>query len=193
MIVPGGGDRAQHGVEFSQVNPTTRVPMRYPVRVPEPTGSPPILYQLTESKDVRWGRPYLNYLLCLAALSHHLDAPPRSFLEVGGGFGVLGEVVMQREPEARYVNLVIAPLVTVASYYLSTIFGLDRVLTPDLLPAEGQIEVPRAGCIPSWRTPDVIGPFDVFVNSYSFRRWNLTSSLTTLPGSPASASHMSSR
>ncbi len=133
------------------------------------TGRPPARYRLTDADDVRWGRPYLNYLLCLAALSHHVDAPPRSFLEIGGGFGVLGEIVMQRDTWTRYVDLDIPPLLTVASFYLSTIFGSDRVLTPDQVPVDGSITVPRSGCIPNWRVPDVVGPFDVFVNSYSFQ------------------------
>lgn len=133
------------------------------------TGGPPARYQLTDADDVRWGRPYLNYLLCLAALSRHVDAPPRSFLEIGGGFGVLGEIVMQRDHEARYVDLDIPPLLTVATYYLSTLFGSARVLTPDEIPADGPVTVPRSGCVPNWRTVDVTGPFDVFVNSYSFQ------------------------
>jgi putative sugar O-methyltransferase len=127
-------------------------------------GQPARHYALTDTK-VRWGKPYLNYLLCLAALSRHVDAPPTSFLEIGGGFGVLGEILLRRDPDARYVNLDIPPLLTVASYYLSTLFG-DRVTIPDALDAgvgDG------SACLPNWRLPDVRGPFDVFVNSFSFQ------------------------
>jgi putative sugar O-methyltransferase len=127
-------------------------------------GRPARHYALTDVDAVRWGKPYLNYLLCLAALSRHVDSPPRTFLEIGGGFGVLGEIVLARDEHARYVNLDIPPLVTVASYYLSTLFG-DRVLTPDA------VDVPdtASACLPNWRLPDVRGPFDVFVNSFSFQ------------------------
>ncbi len=130
-------------------------------------GGPVRHYALTDSDTVRWGKPYLNYLLCLAALSRHVDRPPRHFLEIGGGFGVLGEIVMQRDEHARYVDLDIPPLLTVASYYLTTLFG-DRVLIPD--PAgSGPLDLPASACLPNWRLPDVRGPFDVFVNSFSFQ------------------------
>ncbi|HEV7652713.1 MAG TPA: putative sugar O-methyltransferase [Actinophytocola sp.] len=124
-------------------------------------GRPPRHYALTDT-DTRWGKPYLNYLLCLAALSRHVDAPPRHFLEIGGGFGVLGEILLQRDQQARYVNLDIPPLLTVAAYYLTTLFG-DRVGTPETPDAAG------SACLPNWRLPDVRGPFDVFVNSFSFQ------------------------
>jgi putative sugar O-methyltransferase len=133
-------------------------------------GQPVRHYALTDSKP-RWGKPYLNYLLCLAALSRHVEGPaPRSFLEIGGGFGVLGEILMQRDEHARYVNVDIPPLLTVASYYLRSLFG-DRVLVPEPgeLPESGPLEVPASACLPNWRLPDVPGPFDVFVNSFSFQ------------------------
>ena len=134
-------------------------------------GMPMQTYSLGDADDSPpLTRPYLNYLLCLAALSRHVEAPPRSFLELGGGFGVLGEIVMARDPEARYVNCDIPPLSTVSSYYLSELFGTERVLTYDERVAdEGPIEVPRSACLPNWRIGDLRGDFDVFVNSFSFQ------------------------
>ena len=131
-------------------------------------GRPPRHYGLTYEDSVRWGKPYLNYLLCLSALSRHVDEPPRSFLEIGGGFGVLGEIVLRRDDEARYVNLDIPPLLTVSSYYLTTLFG-DRVRIPDPLDVAGPVDPGASACLPNWRLPDVTGPFDVFVNSFSFQ------------------------
>lgn len=131
-------------------------------------GEPPQKYPLTGSVDV-WTRPYLNYLLCLAALSRHVDAEPTSFLEIGGGFGTLGEIVLSRNKTARYVNLDIPPLLSVASHYLVELFGHDRVMTPAEAPEHGRIEVANSACLPNWRLPDVVGPFDVFMNSYSFQ------------------------
>lgn len=133
-------------------------------------GNPWQHYPLVPGSDVRHARPYLNYLLCLTALSRHVDEPPSSFLEIGGGYGSLGEIVLARDPEARYVNLDIPPLVVVASYYLTQLFGEDRILDyGDLVAPNGAIDIPQSGCIPNWRLPDVKGPFDVFVNSYSFQ------------------------
>ena len=134
-----------------------------------PIGRPTQTYRLG-SGPARFARPYLNYLLGLAALSRHVDAPPRSFLELGGGFGVLGEIVLARDPEARDVDVDIPPLLTVASYYLTELFGDDRVLTYDDRVADtGPVEVTGSACLPSWRLPDLVGDFDVFWNSFSFQ------------------------
>lgn len=106
----------------------------------------------------------------MSALSSHVSRPPKSFLELGGGCGVLGEIVMSHDPEARYVDCDIPPLLTVSSYYLTELFGDDRVLTYDDSVADtGPIDVPRSACLPNWRIRDVNGRFDVFVNSFSFQ------------------------
>lgn len=126
-------------------------------------------FALRGSDGPRWTKPYLNYLLCLSALSRHVVRPPVSFLEVGGGFGVLGELVMQRDAAVRYVNLDIPPLLTVSSYYLTTLFGRERVLAGDELPAAGPVAPQRSACLPNWRIDDLRGDFDVFVNSFSFQ------------------------
>lgn len=132
-------------------------------------GDPVQGFRLLPDSDLRWTKPYLNYLLCLAALSRHVDRPPASVLELGGGFGVLGEILMARDPQVRYVNCDIPPLLTVSSYYLRTLFG-DRVLTyDDRVPDAGPVQVPASACLPNWRIGDLEGPFDVFVNSYSFQ------------------------
>lgn len=132
-------------------------------------GGPPQRYSLAPDPDVRHGRAYLNYLLCLAALSRHVDYPPRSFLEIGGGFAVLGEILMSRDPDARYVNLDIPPLLTVGTYYLTELFGRERVLGPDDIEEVGPVNVSGSGCLPNWRLLDLTGTYDVFVNSFSFQ------------------------
>lgn len=132
-------------------------------------GSPWQHYKLTDSKEVGWGRPYLNYLLCLAALSQHVQEVPKSFLELGGGFGVLGEIVLSRDPEARYVDLDIPPLLTTSSYYLTELFG-DRVSTYDeAIAASGPIPLQGSACLPNYRIDDLEQAFDVFLNAYSFQ------------------------
>lgn len=131
-------------------------------------GSPLQYYKLTGGEH-GWTRPYLNYLLCLAALSRHIDTAPTAVLEIGGGFGVLGEILLSRDPAVRYVNLDIPPLVTVSSYYLKTLFG-DRVRTYDAALAEaGELNLDTSAVLPNWRIRDVRGDFDVFVNSFSFQ------------------------
>jgi putative sugar O-methyltransferase len=131
-------------------------------------GNPPQYYKITGAEH-GWTQPYLNYLLCLTALSRHVDAVPKAFLEIGGGFGVLGEILLSRDPEARYVNLDIPPLLTVSSYYLRTLFG-DRVTTYDGdLTKPGELKLDASAVLPNWRIRDVRGKFDVFVNAFSFQ------------------------
>jgi len=135
-----------------------------------PVGKPPQAFRLLGAdRTVGWTRPYLNYLLCLAALSRHVDAPPTSFLEIGGGYGVLGEIVLSRDPEARYINLDLPPLTTVSSFYLRTLFGARVAVYDDTIGDTGPIEVDASASLPNWRIGDVAGPFDVFVNSFSFQ------------------------
>lgn len=131
-------------------------------------GAPPQLLRLSPETSAAWTRPYLNYLLCLAGLSRHVDATPKRFLELGGGFGVLGEIVLSRDPDAVYVDLDLPPLLTVASSYLDTLFR-ERVATYESMSREGPIDVAGSACLPSWRIRDIAGPFDVFLNSLSFQ------------------------
>ena len=75
----------------------------------------------------------------------------------------------EQGPGCLLRELDLPPLTTVASFYLRTLFG-DRVTISDGTIAEvGPIELPGSACLPNWRIGDVAGPFDVFVNSYSFQ------------------------
>lgn len=131
-------------------------------------GTPFQYYRFTNAEH-GWTRPYLNYGLCMAALSMHVDAPPKRFLEIGGGFGVLGEFLLSRDPEAVYVDVDIPPLLTVASWYLRELFG-DRVSVYDeRVASSGPIEPEGSAVLPNYRLPDLTGEFDVFVNSFSFQ------------------------
>ncbi|OGO53529.1 MAG: hypothetical protein A2Z32_08665 [Chloroflexi bacterium RBG_16_69_14] len=133
-------------------------------------GKPPQHFHLIEGdREAGWTRPYLNYLLCLAALSRHVSGPPRSFLEIGGGYGVLGEIVLSRDPDGRYVNVDLPPLTTVSSYYLDALFGDRITVYDDAIDDTGPVELSGSASLPNWRIGDIAGPFDVFVNSFSFQ------------------------
>ena len=163
-----GGDQARRDFAAARLSWDHR---RWPIMLgrfgESRHGRPPQLFPLTGRRH-GWTRPYLNYMLCMSALSHHVERAPTSVLELGGGFGVLGEFLMRRSERVRYVDLDIPPLLTVASYYLRTIFG-DRVAIPDDLPEKGPLGVEGSAVLPNWRIGDVAGPFDVFVNAFSFQ------------------------
>jgi len=132
-------------------------------------GKPAQIFRLTPPSMVGWTRPYLNYLLCLAALSRHVDGPPQRFLEIGGGYGVLGEILMSRDPDACYVDLDLPPLLTVASFYLDALFDGRVAVFDDAVAETGPIRIAGSACLPNWRIGDIAGPFDVFFNSFSFQ------------------------
>jgi len=143
-----------------------RWPFKVMARGESQVGAPPQHFHLDGGKR-GWTKPYLNYLLCLAALSRHVDRPPRSVLEIGGGFGVLGEILMRRSKAVRYVDLDIPPLLTVASYYLRELCGERIDVYDDTW--SGRVGPDRSAVLPSWRIDDVDGPFDLFVNCFSFQ------------------------
>lgn len=163
-----GSVEARHDLEVAQaVWDQQRWPFDLLSHGESDVGDPPQRFRLTKQDGIHWGRPYLNYLRLMAALSKHVERPPRSFLEIGGGFGVLADVLAPRVQELRYVDVDIPPLVTVAGYYLNELIG--GIVGPVDLPVGGVGPDVRVAVVPSWRIGDVVGPFDVFVNSYSFQ------------------------
>jgi putative sugar O-methyltransferase len=162
-----GGGEARRDLEVACIMwDQRRWPFKVMARGEARIGEPPQHFRLAGDRR-GWTKPYLNYLLCLAALSRHVDRPPRSVLEIGGGFGVLGEILMRRSKGVRYVDLDIPPLMTVASYYLRELFG-DRIDVYDD-GWSGRVGPDRSAVLPAWRIEDVDGPFDLFVNSFSFQ------------------------
>jgi putative sugar O-methyltransferase len=119
----------------------------------------------------------LRYLRMLALLEKSVDGERvRNVLEIGGGFGTLGEIVLSRDPNAFYVDVDIPPLSFVSSYYLGQVFGADKVATYehtreletidlDELRAQGY----RAAVLCAWQLPKLRGRFNLFVNSVSFQ------------------------
>ena len=145
-------------------------PFDFTLKAEARLGNPPEIHRLDRHHPRHgYGRAYLNYLLMMAALSRHVRKPPRSFLEIGGGFGVLAEVLLPRDHEARYVDLDIPPLCTVASYYLSERFPRRTSLYTGRLAEPGPLSVGTTGVLPNYRLPDLTDEFEVFVNSYSFQ------------------------
>jgi putative sugar O-methyltransferase len=102
----------------------------------------PYLHSFSESKvgnpieqfefDNRFfSRSSLNYLLGLSMLKKHLNGDiPRVVLEIGGGFGTLGEVLGNAGiSNLHYIDIDIPPTSYIAEYYLGKIFGKNNVAT----------------------------------------------------------------
>lgn len=120
-----------------------------------------------------FSRSALNYLNGLSFLKQELGAEVASIrhvLEIGGGFGTLGEILLQAG-DFSYLNVDIPPTAAVSGYYLAQQPGIrfmDYRHTREL----DHIPVPSAPqqiVLCPWQLPAVQGNIDLFVNFISFQ------------------------
>ncbi|MFT4552718.1 MAG: putative sugar O-methyltransferase [Chlamydiales bacterium] len=100
----------------------------------------------------------------------------QNVMEIGAGYGVLGEIFLKAKPEKYfYLNVDIPPLAHVSSEYLKKVFGADQVAgyaeTRDLdsIDIDNLKKKYRAVVICPWQLPLVKGQFELCVNSTSFQ------------------------
>ena len=122
----------------------------------------------------RFSRSSLNYLLGLALLKKHLGGDvPRTILEIGGGFGTLGEVLSSARIDGlRYIDVDIPPTSFVAQQYLSKVLGHERVTGYAHTANSTSIDItslPQASVLCSWQIEKLQGQVDLFVNFISFQ------------------------
>lgn len=98
---------------------------------------------------------------------------PRTVLEIGGGFGTLGEILSQAGlTDWRYIDIDIPPTATVAEWYLRQAVGDDRVLGYSQTRDADTLEIgnlPPISVLMSWQLPRLQGTIDLFVNFISFQ------------------------
>jgi putative sugar O-methyltransferase len=121
-----------------------------------------------------FSRSSLNYLLGLALLKRHLNGDvPRTVLEIGGGFGTLGEVLCTSGiDDLRYIDIDIPPTSFVAQHYLTEVLGPERVMTYEQTRDTKCIHLsslPQAAVLCSWQIERLKGRVDLFVNFISFQ------------------------
>jgi putative sugar O-methyltransferase len=122
----------------------------------------------------RFSRSSLNYLLGLALLKKHLAGEvPRTVLEIGGGFGTLGEVLSQSGIDGlHYIDIDIPPTSFVAQHYLGEVLGSEQVATYVQTADSASIEIsslPFATVLCAWQIEKLQGQIDLFVNFISFQ------------------------
>ncbi len=121
-----------------------------------------------------FSRSSMNYLLGLALLKKHLNGDvPRTVLEIGGGFGTLGEVLSSSGiNNLHYIDIDIPPTSFVAQHYLTEVLGKDKVATYAQTANCPTIEIdslPQAAVLCSWQIERLQGQVDLFVNFISFQ------------------------
>lgn len=122
----------------------------------------------------RYSRSSLNYLLGLCLLKKHLNEEvPQTVLEIGGGFGTLGEVLSSSGiDQMKYIDIDIPPTSFVAQRYLSEVYGESNVATYAKTKELDSIEIndlPVASVLCSWQIEKLKGKVDLFVNFISFQ------------------------
>jgi len=122
-----------------------------------------------------FSRSALNYLLGLAMLKKHLPSGyvPRTILEIGGGFGTLGEILNSSGVEdLRYIDVDIPPTSFVAQWYLQQAAGEDAVTTYAMTRDQREIDIlslARLSVLCAWQIEKLRGSVDLFVNFISFQ------------------------
>lgn len=121
-----------------------------------------------------YSRSSLNYLLGLAMLKRHLGGERlRTVLEIGGGFGTLGEILLTTgDPAVRYVDIDIPPVQWAAEQYLRAVLGASRVTGYRDTAESDTIAIDSladAATLCSWQIERLEGEVDLFVNFISFQ------------------------
>ena len=149
--------------------------------------TPPQLVNLSESEigrpreqfffeGKRYSRSFLNYLRGINFLKKCVTTERlKTILEIGGGYGSLGEILLKSDPEAFYVNVDIPPLAVVSTYYLTELLGREQVLSYDCARNMDSIDVAemkkkyRCAILCPWQLEKLRGEFDLFANFMSFQ------------------------
>nr|WP_255426869.1 putative sugar O-methyltransferase [Pseudonocardia sp. C8] len=155
------------------------------VRALDPADRPPFLNGFSESTagapaeqlvfdGRRFSRSSLNYLRGLVLLKRAVpDLDVSTVLEIGGGFGTLGEILLGRNEGMRYIDVDIPPVAAVATYYLRRVLGEHRVLDYAATRAQETIAIDGiehpATVLCSWQLPQLTGTVDLFANFISFQ------------------------
>lgn len=119
----------------------------------------------------------LNYLRGLTFLKRRVDTSLiHSVMEIGGGYGALGEIFLKATPQNYfYVDVDIPPLAAVATYYLQTVFGKDAILDYSKSKEMKVIDIEqirqdyRGMVLCPWQLPKLKGHVDLAANFISFQ------------------------
>ncbi|MGB5793541.1 putative sugar O-methyltransferase, partial [Poseidonibacter sp.] len=125
----------------------------------------------------KFSRSFLNYLLGINFIKQHIHNPIiNTVMEIGGGFGTLGEILLGDERNnCFYINADIPPVSFVSSYYLKEVFGDKNIADYEDLKECESLDIntlkneKKAINITSWQVPKLKGEIDLFVNFISFQ------------------------
>ncbi|MBM7066427.1 putative sugar O-methyltransferase [Actibacterium sp. 188UL27-1] len=125
--------------------------------------------------DRVYSRSALNYLMGLTYLAQFTDLTKiENVLEIGGGFGTLGEILMQTSDgrAMRYLNVDIPPTCFFADYYLRHAFDdITHHGVADFIDGKDRNikDLAQLNVLPNWAIENLHGKIDLFVNFISFQ------------------------
>ena len=148
-----------------------------------------IMPNLASFSECKWGKPIeqyefdgkfysrssLNYLLGLCLLKRHLKPEDKieTIVEIGGGFGTLGEILSYTKA-TKYIDLDISPTSFVAHQYLEHVYGINNINEYNQKWDVIEIEkLRRCSVLHSWQVEQLEGKIDLFVNFISFQEMEL--------------------
>ena len=136
-------------------------------------GNPPEQYSFEGNF---FSRSALNYLLGLSFLKSSLpNFVPKTVLEIGGGFGTLGEILNQvSNLDIKYIDVDLPPIFLIAAEYIKTACSLEdkQIFLSELKDSDENIDIeslPLFSFFPSWEIERLRGKIDLFVNFISFQ------------------------
>ena len=147
----------------------------YTDKVSESSLGSPVEHYTFDGRN--FSRSFLNYLLGLNFIKQHADTSNiKTVMEIGGGFGTLGEILLSDERnDCFYINADIPPVSFVSSYYLKELFGSEKIADygdlrdSEILDIDTLQKQYKAINISSWQVPKLKGEIDLFVNFISFQ------------------------
>ena len=128
----------------------------------------------------RFSRSILNYLLGINFLKKSCNTVGiHTVMEIGGGFGSLGEILLtDSRNKCFFMDVDIPPVCFAATYYLQLLLGVKNVADYSLLKSlkgAGEIRIEdlkgsyAAAVLCPWQLPALSGKIDLFVNYISFQ------------------------
>ncbi len=135
-------------------------------------GSPKEQYSFDGKK---YSKSSLNYLLGLSFLQSNLDKKfnPKIILEIGGGYGTLGEILKKSNlKNFKYINVDVAPIIFFSKLYLSKVFNIKKIKSFKQFDRWKTISVTKLNKINffcPWQLKKLKGKISLFVNFISFQ------------------------
>lgn len=121
-----------------------------------------------------YSKSSLNYLLGLTFLKQNSkNFIPSTVLEIGGGFGILGEILKYSGiKKLKYINIDLPPLSYVTESFLEKIYGsknVSKYLETRKLDKINIKKLKKASSLCSWQIEKLKGKIDLFINFISFQ------------------------